>query len=104
MENFMSHKFMRQKEGEIVKAGRLFFDAVFGESKDLEQRVGDELDRHAAARGEDVAIPTTGHSFVRCEGCAREQIVAPNVDVRSLEQSGWKFANGAWRCSFCVSK
>ncbi len=100
----VSRKFMREKEAEIGKAGRLFFDAIFGESKDLEQRVGDELDRAAAARGEDVAIPATGHSFVRCEGCAREQIVPPDVDVRSLAQSGWQFTNGAWRCSFCVSK
>ncbi len=100
----MSRKFMREKEAEISKAGRLFFDAIFGESKDLEQRVGDELDRAAAARGDDVAIPAAGHSFVRCEGCAREQVVPPDVDVRSLAQGGWQFANGAWRCSFCVSK
>jgi hypothetical protein len=100
----MSRKFLREKEAEIGKAGRLVFDAIFGETKDLEARVGDELDREAAARGEDVAIPTTGYSFVRCEGCAREQVVPPNIDVRSLEQSGWRFASGAWRCSFCVPK
>lgn len=100
----MSRKFMRQKEGEIAKAGRLFFDALFGEPEDLEQRVGDELDRAAAVRGEDVPIPAVGHSFVRCEGCAREQAVPPNVDVRTLEQQGWRFAGGAWRCSFCVPK
>ncbi len=100
----VSRKFMRQKEGEIAKAGRLFWDAVFGEPKELEQRVGDELDRVAAARGEDVAIPAVGHSLVRCEGCAREQGVPPDIDVRSLEKRGWRFAGGAWRCAFCIPK
>ena len=100
----MNCKFLREKESEIGRAGRLVFDAIFGETEELEVRLGDELDREAAARGEDVAIPTTGHSFVRCAGCAREQVVAPDVDARSLEQSGWRLTSGAWRCSFCVPK
>jgi hypothetical protein len=95
---------MRQKEGEIAKAGRLFFDALFGDSSEVEERVGRELDREAAARGEDVAIPADGDSFIRCGGCAREQKVAPNVDVRSLEKHGWRLAGGVWRCAFCIPK
>jgi hypothetical protein len=100
----MNDKFLRAKESEIGKAGRLVFDALFGETEDLQTRLGDELDREAASRGKTEPILVEAHSFVRCDGCAREQIVPPDVDVRTLTQRGWRLSGGAWRCSFCVSK
>ena len=100
----MNKKILRAKEGEIAKAGRMFFDAVFGDSQEFQQKLGDEIDAEATAAADARAIAVEGHSFVRCAGCAREQIVPPNVDVHVLEQQGWQFAAGAWRCSFCVGR
>jgi hypothetical protein len=100
----MDRKFAGRKGTDIRNAGRLFFEALFGEPGELERRVGDDLDRAAAARGEDVVIPAVGHSLVRCAGCAREQAVPVDVDVRVLQKSGWRFHESAWRCPFCVSK
>jgi hypothetical protein len=100
----MNRKLVNRKGTDIRNAGRLFFEALFGEPGELERRVGDDLDRAAAAHGENVAIPTTGHSLVRCVGCAREQAVPVDIDVRVLQESGWRFHEGAWRCPFCVSK
>ena len=100
----MNKKILRAKESEIVKAGRLFFDAVFGDSDEFQQKLGQEIDTEATAAADARAITVEGHSFVRCTGCAREHVVPPTVDVRVLEQQGWQFAAGAWRCSFCVGR
>ncbi len=93
---------LNQRGGEIAKAGRMFFDAVFGDSREFQQKLEDEIDREAS--GDADAITVDGHSFVRCVGCGREQVVAPNVDVRGLEQQGWRFDGGTWRCAFCVAR
>jgi hypothetical protein len=100
----MNRKLVSQKGTDIRNAGRLVFEALFGDAEELERRVGDDLDRAAAAHGESAALPTVGHSLVRCEGCAREQAVPVDVDVRTLQKSGWRFHESAWRCPFCVSK
>ena len=100
----MNKKILRAKESEIAKAGRMFFDAVFGDSEEFQQKIGDEIDAEADAAADANAITVEGHSFVRCAGCARVQFVPPNVDVHVLEQQGWQFAASAWRCSFCVGR
>ena len=100
----MNKKILRAKENEIAKAGRLFFDAVFGDSDEFEQKLAIEVDTEVDTERDTQAITVEGHSFVRCAGCAREQTVPSNVDVRVLEQQGWNFAAGAWRCSFCVGR
>ena len=100
----MNRKLVNRKGTDIRNAGRLFFDALIGDPEELERRVGEDLDRAAAARGDSDAIPASGHSFVRCVGCAREHAVPVDVDVRVLQKSGWSFHESAWRCPFCVSK
>jgi hypothetical protein len=100
----MNKKILRTKEAEISKAGRLVFDAIFGDSDALERRLADEADAATPDAAPGDALTVEGHSFVRCAGCAREQTVPENVDVRTLEQRGWRLAGGAWRCSFCVVK
>jgi hypothetical protein len=98
----MNKKILRTKEAEIAKAGRLVFDAIFGDSDEFEQTLEDEIDREAS--GDNAAITVEGHSFVRCAACGREQVVPPNIDARVLEQHGWRLDAGAWRCSFCVGR
>lgn len=98
----MNKKILRSKEAEISKAGRMVFDAIFGDSRDFQRKLDEEIDREAAADPE--AITVEASSFVRCAGCAREQAVPLNVDVRSLERHGWRYADGAWRCPFCVGR
>ena len=99
----MNKKILRSKEAEISKAGRMVFDAIFGDSREFQQKLGEEMDRETAAEDEG-AITVEGSSLVRCAGCAREQPVPPNVDVRALERHGWRYADGAWRCPFCVGR
>jgi hypothetical protein len=99
----MNKKILRSKEQEIAKAGRLIFDAIFGDSREFQERVGEELDDEAAARDPNV-ITVHAESIVRCAGCAREQTIPTNVDVRVLERQGWRFGAGEWRCPFCPPK
>jgi hypothetical protein len=42
---------LQQRGGEIAKAGRLFFEAVFGDSKKFVEERGGELERELAERG-----------------------------------------------------
>jgi uncharacterized protein with PIN domain len=98
----MNKKILRSKEAEIAKAGRLVFDAIFGDSREFQKNLEEEMDREAS--GDADAVVVEGHSFVRCSGCGREQKVPPHVDVRVVEQHGWRFASSAWRCPFCVGR
>lgn len=95
----MNRKILRRKEGEITKAGRMFFDAVFGDTKEFVRKAKEELEESESRAG---AITVEAQSFVRCEGCAREQIVPPDMDARVLESRGWRLKAGAWRCPFCA--
>jgi hypothetical protein len=95
----MNRKILRRKEGEITKAGRMFFDAVFGDTKEFVRKAREELEQEET-RGD--AITVEADSFVRCEGCAREQVVPADMDARALEGRGWRLRNGAWRCPFCA--
>ena len=97
----MNKKILKSKEGEIAKAGRMLFDALFGDSAEFEKKLEDEITLDAPA--EDV-ISTAGHSLLRCVGCAREQGVPAGVDVFTLEHEGWRFDGTAWRCPFCVTR
>jgi hypothetical protein len=99
----VNKKILRSRGAEITKAGRMVFDAIFGDSHEFQRKVGEELD-DAAAEADADAITVEATSLVRCAGCAREQAVAANVDVRVLERQGWRFDAGAWRCSFCVPR
>jgi hypothetical protein len=96
----MNKRILRAKEAEISKAGRMVFDAIFGDSDEFEQKLSDELDAEDGDERE--VITVEAHSLVRCGGCGREQSVPTSVDVRVLEQHGWRFAAGDWRCPFCV--
>jgi len=97
----MNKKILRSKEAEIAKAGRLVFDALFGETEAFERTLGDELDRDSAAAG---TLTVEGSGFVRCVGCAREKPVPATVDVQVIELEGWRFDVGAWLCPFCVRR
>lgn len=96
----MNNNFVRTKKGEVIKAGRMFFDAVFGEAGDFERHLADEEEAPQPLQRQDLA----GNCVVRCVGCAREQSVPASVDVRTLARHGWKFdpASRSWRCQFCA--
>ena len=97
----MNKRILKSKENEIAKAGRMVFDALFGDSAEFEKKLEEEVAADAPA---EVAIPAAGHSLLRCVGCAREQGVPAGVDVFTLEQQGWRFDGTAWRCPFCVTR
>jgi hypothetical protein len=97
----VNKKILKSKEDEITKAGRMVFDALFGDSAEFERKIEDEITLDAPA---EAVIPTSGHSLLRCVGCAREQGVPAGVDVFTLEQQGWRFDGTAWRCPFCVTR
>jgi hypothetical protein len=97
----MNKKILKSKENEIAKAGRMVFDALFGDSDEFEKKLEQEIEEDAPP-GE--IVPAVGHSLLRCLGCAREQGVPPGVDVFVLEQQGWRFDGTAWRCPFCVAR
>jgi hypothetical protein len=79
----------------------MFFDAVFGDTKEFVRKAREELADEEARGG---AIIVEAHSFVRCESCAREQQVPADMDTRVLEARGWRLRSGAWRCPFCAGK
>ena len=97
----MNKKILKSKENEIAKAGRMVFDALFGDSAEFEKKLEDEITLDAPA---EAVVPAEGHSLLRCVGCAREQGVPAGVDVFTLEQQGWRFDGTAWRCPFCVTR
>ncbi len=103
----MNKKILRTKENEIAKAGRLMFDALFGDDKELEQRLGKELDEEATAPPADPnAIDVVGCLVVPCSSCPREAVIPSNVDAKTLELVGWRRAptGAAWRCPMCVAR
>jgi hypothetical protein len=95
----MNKRILRAKESEIAKAGRLVFDALFGETHEFERNIADEIDRDA-----EPAVTVEGHGFVRCFGCAREKPVPAAVDVHVIEEEGWRFDGVGWRCPFCIRR
>lgn len=99
----MNKKILRSKEAEIAKAGRMVFDALFGDSDEFQKKIEGEIEGEGDGGGavDPEAITVPGHSLVRCGTCAREQVVAPDVDVRTLAQHGWQLDAGTWRCAFC---
>ena len=52
-------KILEQRGREVSKAGRMFFNAVFGDSEKFVRDVGAEGDRETAADG---AITVEGHA------------------------------------------
>lgn len=95
---------LKKKQGEVVRAGKLLARALFGDHEEVAEELRDDILREQSEKGGGVPLTTTGFSFVRCAGCAREQAIAPDVDVRELERVGWRLDAGAWRCRFCVGK
>ena len=57
----MNRKLVNRKGTDIRNAGRLFFDALFGQPEAAERRIGEDSDRAAAERGDREAIPASGH-------------------------------------------
>jgi hypothetical protein len=49
--NTRKRAILRQRGGEIAKAGRMFFDAVFGDSEKFFREKGAELEHELAERG-----------------------------------------------------
>jgi hypothetical protein len=101
----MNKKILRTKENEIAKAGKLVFDAIFGDDKELEQRLSKELDEETDPPADPSAIDVQGYTVVRCARCPREAVLPANVDARALEQVGWRRVAGsdAWCCPMCAS-
>ena len=52
-------KILEQRSAEVSKAGRMFFNAIFGDSEKFVREVGEEGDREEAAGG---AITVEGHA------------------------------------------
>jgi hypothetical protein len=49
--NSRKRQILNQRGGEIAKAGRMFFDAVFGDSAKFFREKGEELEQELARRG-----------------------------------------------------
>ena len=49
--NNRKRQILNQRGGEIAKAGRMFFDAVFGDSAKFFKEKGEELEHELAQRG-----------------------------------------------------
>ena len=49
--NTRKRQILKQRGGEVSKAGRMFFDAVFGDSTKFFQEKGEELERELEQRG-----------------------------------------------------
>ncbi|MFI5296769.1 MAG: hypothetical protein ACHREM_01615 [Polyangiales bacterium] len=119
----MSPRDPSARKGEIEKAGRLFFDAVFGEPGALERSVRDELAAEEHHERRDRAPTTTAiapaviaqvappvsaasaalpPSTIRCDDCGREQSIPASFSARDVERLGWRRVARAWRCSFCT--
>ena len=97
----MNKKILRAKETEITRAGKLVFDAIFGESKAFEKRVA-ELEEETEPPADPSAIEVPGYSVVHCSSCSREAVLPANVDARALEQVGWRGTGETWRCPMCA--
>ncbi len=102
-------KFFADKEHEIAKAGKLVFDAIFGDDKELEQRISKELELEATAPPAEPTsrpvIDVPAYLVVRCAGCTREAVLPSHVDVRALALVGWMHdaRTDSWRCPTCVA-
>ncbi|MGH7280623.1 MAG: hypothetical protein ACRELY_03800 [Polyangiaceae bacterium] len=99
-------KILHAKEKEIAKAGRLMFDALFGEDgeleKNLEQEASDD-ERDSTARGSWV-VDTVGHTLLRCDTCGRELVLVGSIDVAIAQAHGWRSHEDKWTCSTCTRK
>jgi hypothetical protein len=103
----MNKRILRTKENEIAKAGKLVFDAIFGDDKELEQRLGKELDEEATDPPADPnAIDVVGCLVVPCSSCTREAVIPSHVDPKALELVGWRRVppGDTWRCPMCAAK
>jgi hypothetical protein len=103
----MSKKILKSKELEIAKAGRLMFDALFGDDGELEKNVNQELadeERDSTVRGEWQVVDVEGHTLLRCDDCGRELVMLGSVNVELAERHGWRAENDKWRCSTCAAK
>ena len=100
----MNKKILRTKENEIAKAGKLVFDALFGDDDELERRLSKELDEETTDPPADPdAIEVVGCLVVPCSTCPREAVIPANVDARALELVGWRKNGDAWRCPMCAA-
>ncbi|MEO8874156.1 MAG: hypothetical protein ABI461_01100 [Polyangiaceae bacterium] len=103
----MSKKLLRTKEHEIAKAGRMVFDAIFGDEGELEKKVEQELadeERDSTARGEWKVVDAEGHTLLRCDVCGRELVMLGSVNVALAEQHGWHCSEDKWKCRICNAK
>ena len=103
----MKKKILQAKEKEIVKAGRLMFDALFGKDGDLERSLDEELtdsECETTVRGNWEIVEAEGHSLLRCDDCGRELVMVGSIDVVVAERHGWRAANGNWKCGTCAVK
>ena len=100
----MNKKILRRKESEIAKAGKLVFDALFGDDSELEQRLSKALDEETTDPPADPnAIEAVGCLVVPCATCTREAVVPAYVDARGLELVGWRPAGDGWHCPMCAA-
>jgi hypothetical protein len=102
----MKKKILQAKEKEIVKAGRLMFDALFGRDGDLEKSLDAEIadECETTVRGNWEVVEAEGHSLLRCDDCGRELVMVGSIDVTVAERHGWRATNGNWKCSTCAVK
>jgi hypothetical protein len=94
----MNRRLLRSKGSEITKAGRLVFDAIFGDGKEIEREIERE-EEHERQRG---SITVEGDAFVQCDGCGKRQSLPPGVDASVVEHFGWRARESSWRCPACA--
>jgi hypothetical protein len=96
----MNRRLLRTKKSEITKAGRLVFDAIFGDGHEIER----EIEREEQLDRERGSITVAGEAFVQCDCCGKRQPLPPAVDAAVAKHFGWRErGDGSWRCPACAA-
>lgn len=82
----------KSKETEILRTGRLVFDAIFGTDADFEQSVAES--EHEGA----LTVP--GYSLIACDRCGQATPVE-SAEPRVLVRHGWQLDASGLRCPVC---
>ena len=98
----MNRKILKSKESEITRAGRLFFDAVFGDQKEIERELAEEDTERAP--GDAAVIDVEACTVLECGVCHRELIVPTSLDSTVIAAQDWRFTEGVWTCRTCTPK
>jgi hypothetical protein len=79
---------LNQRGGEIAKAGRMFFDAVFGDSGKFFKEKGEELEHELAQRGAIVLDGELVDEEIPPRGVGSERETRPSVNPAPFRNRG----------------